>query len=111
MKLGWPVSDDDGGLNSFLAYVGYRQDVDSNVLRNYNPAATESLPEGVMIPPVRLMARGKIQRIHRGPAGTTGTTICLAPGMLAVTEPYGNMLLCGGAARRQAAVRPAEAVK
>lgn len=45
-----------------LASVGHWQDVGGNVPGNYNPRATDSMQEGVRIPPVKLFDRGKIRQ-------------------------------------------------
>jgi N-methylhydantoinase B len=45
-----------------LASVGHWQDVGGNVPGNYNPQATDSMQEGVRIPPVKLFDRGEIRR-------------------------------------------------
>src|SRR5689334_16681348 len=44
----------DGRIFCWLASVGHWHDVGGNVPGNYNPAATESFQEGMLIPPVRL---------------------------------------------------------
>jgi len=51
----------DGELFCFLASVGHWHDVGGNVPGNYNPVATESFQEGMMIPPVKLFARGEMR--------------------------------------------------
>ncbi len=48
----------DGRLFCWLASVGHWHDVGGNVPGNYNPAATESFQEGMLIPPVKLYDRG-----------------------------------------------------
>ena len=48
----------DGKVFCFLASVGHWHDVGGNVPGNYNPAATESFQEGMLIPPVKLYDRG-----------------------------------------------------
>jgi N-methylhydantoinase B len=48
----------DGKLFCWLASVGHWHDVGGNVPGNYNPVATESFQEGMLIPPVRLVRRG-----------------------------------------------------
>jgi N-methylhydantoinase B len=50
----------DGALFCWLASVGHWHDVGGNVPGNYNPAATESFQEGMHIPPVKLVAAGKL---------------------------------------------------
>ena len=50
-----------GRLYCFLASVGHWHDVGGNVPGNYNPVATESFQEGMLIPPVRLFAGGELQ--------------------------------------------------
>src|SRR5690606_23187174 len=42
----------------FLASVGHWHDAGGNVPGNYNPAATESCQEGMLIPPVKLYEAG-----------------------------------------------------
>ncbi|WP_420406017.1 hydantoinase B/oxoprolinase family protein [Nisaea sp.] len=51
----------DGELFCFLASVGHWHDVGGNVPGNYNPVATESFQEGMMIPPVKLFAKGEMR--------------------------------------------------
>lgn len=48
----------DGSLFCFLASVGHWHDIGGNVPGNYNPVATESFQEAVLIPPVLLFAEG-----------------------------------------------------
>ena len=48
----------DGRLFCFLASVGHWHDVGGNVPGNYNPVATESFQEGMLIPPVKLFEKG-----------------------------------------------------
>lgn len=48
-----------GELFCFLASVGHWHDVGGNVPGNYNPEATESFQEGMLIPPVKLYDRGE----------------------------------------------------
>jgi N-methylhydantoinase B len=50
----------DGELFCWLASVGHWHDVGGNVPGNYNPVATESFQEGMHIPPVKLVAAGKL---------------------------------------------------
>jgi N-methylhydantoinase B len=50
----------DGNVFCWLASVGHWHDVGGNVPGNYNPVATESYQEGMHIPPVKLVARGKL---------------------------------------------------
>ena len=50
-----------GELFCFLASVGHWHDVGGNVPGNYNPAATESFQEGMLIPPVKLCEGGRVQ--------------------------------------------------
>ncbi|MCM0020054.1 MAG: hydantoinase B/oxoprolinase family protein [Tagaea sp.] len=50
----------DGAVFCWLASVGHWHDVGGNVPGNYNPAATESFQEGMHIPPVKLIAAGKL---------------------------------------------------
>ena len=45
-----------GEVFCYLASVGHWHDVGGNVPGNYNPVATESFQEGMLIPPVRLYA-------------------------------------------------------
>ena len=47
-----------GKLFCWLASVGHYHDVGGPVPGNYNPAATEVLQEGFLLPPVRLVAAG-----------------------------------------------------
>ena len=50
----------DGELFCYLASVGHWHDVGGNVPGNYNPVATESFQEGMLIPPVKLCTGGEI---------------------------------------------------
>ena len=50
----------DGELFCYLASVGHWHDVGGNVPGNYNPVATESFQEGMLIPPVKLFRRGEL---------------------------------------------------
>ncbi len=52
----------DGELFCWLASVGHWHDVGGNVPGNYNPAATESFQEGMHIPPVKLVAAGRLSQ-------------------------------------------------
>ena len=52
----------DGMVFCQLASVGHWQDVGGNVPGNYNPQATDSMQEGVRIPPVKLFDRGEIRQ-------------------------------------------------
>ena len=47
-----------GEVFCFLASVGHWHDVGGNVPGNYNPEATESFQEGMLIPPVKLFESG-----------------------------------------------------
>ncbi len=49
-----------GKLFCYLASVGHWHDVGGNVPGNYNPVATESYQEGMLIPPVLLIRAGKV---------------------------------------------------
>ncbi|MEM7404264.1 MAG: hydantoinase B/oxoprolinase family protein [Pseudomonadota bacterium] len=51
----------DGSLFCYLASVGHWHDVGGNVPGNYNPVATESFQEGMLIPPVKLYAAGTLR--------------------------------------------------
>jgi N-methylhydantoinase B len=51
-----------GELFCFMASVGHWHDVGGNVPGNYNPAATESFQEGMLIPPVKLVAAGELNQ-------------------------------------------------
>ncbi|MCP5076355.1 MAG: hydantoinase B/oxoprolinase family protein [Rhodobacteraceae bacterium] len=48
----------EGGVFCYLASVGHWHDVGGNVPGNYNPVATESFQEGMLIPPVKLFDQG-----------------------------------------------------
>ncbi len=48
----------DGRVFCYLASVGHWHDVGGNVPGNYNPVATESFQEGMLIPPVKLFEAG-----------------------------------------------------
>jgi N-methylhydantoinase B len=50
-----------GELFCWLASVGHWLDIGGNVAGGYNPAATESHQEGVLIPPVKLIRAGVMQ--------------------------------------------------
>jgi N-methylhydantoinase B len=50
----------DGKLFCWLASAGHWLDIGGNVPGGFNARATESFQEGVRIPPVKLIARGKI---------------------------------------------------
>ncbi|WP_193176931.1 hydantoinase B/oxoprolinase family protein [Oricola nitratireducens] len=49
----------NGRVFCFLASVGHWHDVGGNVPGNYNPVATESFQEGMLIPPVKLYDKGE----------------------------------------------------
>jgi N-methylhydantoinase B len=51
-----------GVVFCWLASVGHWHDVGGAVPGNYNPAATEYFQEGVLIPPVRLAAGGRVNQ-------------------------------------------------
>ena len=61
MRLVRPVFH-DGAVFCWLASVGHWHDVGGAVPGNYNPAATEYFQEGVLIPPVRLAAGGRMNQ-------------------------------------------------
>ncbi len=46
----------------YIASVGHWHDVGGNVPGNYNPAATESFQEGMLIPPVKLYDQGEYRQ-------------------------------------------------
>ncbi|MGI9523014.1 MAG: hydantoinase B/oxoprolinase family protein [Hyphomicrobiaceae bacterium] len=48
----------NGSVFCYLASVGHWHDVGGNVPGNYNPVATESFQEGMLIPPVKLFEAG-----------------------------------------------------
>ncbi len=50
----------DGAPFCTLASVGHYQDIGGNVPGNYNPLARDAMQEGVRIPPVKLVAGGRI---------------------------------------------------
>ena len=52
----------DGAVYCWLASVGHWHDVGGNVPGNYNPVATESFQEGMLIPPVKLYAAGELRQ-------------------------------------------------
>ena len=52
----------DGEVFCWLASVGHWHDVGGNVPGNYNPAATESFQEGMLIPPVKLYDKGEYRQ-------------------------------------------------
>ena len=45
-----------------LASVAHWHDIGGNVPGNYNPVATESFQEGMLIPPVKLIERGELRQ-------------------------------------------------
>lgn len=51
-----------GSVFCFIASVGHYHDVGGNVPGNYNPVATESFQEGILIPPVKLFEQGKLRQ-------------------------------------------------
>lgn len=52
----------DGRVYCWLASVGHWHDVGGNVPGNYNPVATESFQEGMLIPPVKLFVGGELRQ-------------------------------------------------
>jgi N-methylhydantoinase B len=52
----------DGRLFCWLASVGHWHDVGGAVPGNYNPQATEAWQEGFVLPPMRLIRGGEMQR-------------------------------------------------
>jgi N-methylhydantoinase B len=52
----------DGKVFCWLASVGHWHDVGGNVPGNYNPVATESFQEGMLIPPVKLFVKGEMRQ-------------------------------------------------
>ena len=52
----------DGRVFCYLASVGHWHDVGGNVPGNYNPVATEAFQEAVVIPPVKVMRAGRLNR-------------------------------------------------
>jgi N-methylhydantoinase B len=50
-----------GRVFCWLASVGHWHDVGGNVPGNYNPVATESFQEGMLIPPVKLFVKGELR--------------------------------------------------
>ncbi len=52
----------DGAVFCYLASVGHWHDVGGNVPGNYNPVATESFQEGMLIPPVKLFEAGQLRQ-------------------------------------------------
>ncbi len=52
----------NGRIFAWLASVGHWLDIGGNVPGGYNPRATESHQEGVLIPPVKLIRRGAMQQ-------------------------------------------------
>jgi N-methylhydantoinase B len=51
----------NGRVFCWLASVGHWHDVGGNVPGNYNPIATECFQEGMLIPPVKLFAKGEMR--------------------------------------------------
>lgn len=52
----------NGKVFCYLASVGHWHDVGGNVPGNYNPVATESFQEGMLIPPVKLFDGGEFRQ-------------------------------------------------
>ena len=52
----------NGTVFCYLASVGHWHDVGGNVPGNYNPEATESFQEGMLIPPVKLFSAGVLKK-------------------------------------------------
>ena len=52
----------NGSVFCYIASVGHWHDVGGNVPGNYNPEATESFQEGILIPPVKLFKEGEINQ-------------------------------------------------
>ncbi|HAN59349.1 MAG TPA: hydantoin utilization protein B, partial [Gammaproteobacteria bacterium] len=52
----------DNKVFCYLASVGHWHDVGGNVPGNYNPVATESFQEGMLIPPVKLFSKGELHQ-------------------------------------------------
>ncbi|MEE8172604.1 MAG: hydantoinase B/oxoprolinase family protein [Alphaproteobacteria bacterium] len=52
----------DGKLFCYMASVGHWHDVGGNVPGNYNPSAVECFQEGMLIPPVKLIAGGVLNQ-------------------------------------------------
>ena len=52
----------NGAVFCYIASVGHWHDVGGNVPGNYNPEATESFQEGMLIPPVKLFTEGKLNQ-------------------------------------------------
>lgn len=52
----------NGEVFCYLASVGHWHDVGGNVPGNYNPVATESFQEGMLIPPVKLYDQGELRQ-------------------------------------------------
>ena len=52
----------NGEVFCYLASVGHWHDVGGNVPGNYNPEATESFQEGMLIPPVKLFEAGVMKK-------------------------------------------------
>ena len=52
----------NGEVFCYLASVGHWHDVGGNVPGNYNPVATESFQEGMLIPPVKLFRKGELRQ-------------------------------------------------
>ncbi len=52
----------NGEVFCYLASVGHWHDVGGNVPGNYNPVATESFQEGMLIPPVKLFEKGALRQ-------------------------------------------------
>jgi N-methylhydantoinase B len=98
----------DGRVYCHLASVGHWHDVGGNVPGNYNPVATECFQEGMLIPPVKLFAKGElrqdivdiVQANSRQPTSIygdlTGQIGALELGerrLTALLDEYGDMLV------------------
>ena len=60
----------DGAVFCYIASVGHWHDVGGNVPGNYNPEATESFQEGILVPPVKLFKEGTPKPMNRFPSST-----------------------------------------
>ena len=52
----------EGGIFAFVCNRAHQSDIGGGVAGTYNPAATEIFHEGIRLPPLRLIERGKLRR-------------------------------------------------
>src|SRR5215207_6291458 len=52
----------DGGIFAFVCNRAHQSDIGGGVAGTYNPAATEIFHEGIRLPPLRLIEKGRLRR-------------------------------------------------